>query len=190
MNGSRVMLVGIAGALLIVLAIQLVPYGRDHTNPPSGQLVAWNSPRTQELAQRACFNCHSNETRWPWYSSVAPVSWRIQTHVLSGRKKLNFTAFDAANEKMADAAGEAAESVTKGEMPPQDYMLMHPEARLSFAEKQELVSGLEATFAAFGERGHGGRGAGERGEGRDNESHERESHSSLPARTDSAGKGS
>ena len=157
MSPSRGALLGFGVPILILLAIQLVPYGRDHANPPARQSVTWDSPRTEELARRACFNCHSNETRWPWYSSIAPISWRIQTHVIGGRKKLDFTAFDAGNEKMAEAAGEAAETVTRGDMPPQDYMLMHPEARLTYAEKRELVAGLEATFAAFA--GHGGRGA-------------------------------
>jgi len=175
MKRSQAVLLGFGAPVLLLLAVQLVPYGRDHTNPPAGQLVAWDSPRTHDLARRACFNCHSNETLWPWYSSIAPISWRIQTHVMGGRAKLNFTAFDAGNEKMADAAGEAAESVTKGEMPPQDYMLMHPEARLSFAEKQALEAGLKATFAAFGGREeHRGRGA-------HRESRGDEPHSSLPA---------
>ena len=170
MRGSQAALLGVGAPVLLLVAVQLVPYGRKHTNPPTGQLVAWDSPRTQDLARRACFNCHSNETRWPWYASIAPISWRIQTHVMGGRQKLNFTAFDAGNEKMADAAGEAAETVTKGEMPPQDYMLMHPEARLSYAEKQELVAGLQSTFAAFGERGHGEHEErGERGESREHE---------------------
>jgi heme-binding protein len=164
MKASKAALLGFGAPVLLLAVIQLVPYGRDHTNPPAGRLVAWDSQQTQDLARRACFNCHSNETRWPWYASIAPLSWRIQTHVREGREKLNFTAFEPGNEKVADAAGEAAESVTKGEMPPQDYMLMHPEARLSYAEKQALVTGLEATFAGFGERGRG-----EHGESRDHE---------------------
>ena len=154
MTGSaRGALLGLGAPILILLAIQLVPYGRNHTNPAARQIVAWDSPRTQELARRACFNCHSNETRWPWYSSIAPISWRIQTHVIGGRKKLDFTAFEPGNEKMAKAAGEAAESVTRGDMPPQDYMLMHAEARLQGADKQALAVGLRATFAAFAGRG-------------------------------------
>jgi hypothetical protein len=167
MNRSRGVVLGVGAPILILLVVQLVPYGRNHANPPAQQAVGWDSSRTEDLARRACFNCHSNETRWPWYSSIAPISWRIQTHVMEGRRKLNFTAFDAGNEKMAEAAGEAAETVVKGEMPPQDYMLMHPEARLNAAEKQALVTGLEATFAAFathGERGAGGRGETERHE--------------------------
>ena len=171
MNRSRGVVLGVGAPILFILVLQLVPYGRNHANPPAQQTVGWDSPRTQDLARKACFNCHSNETRWPWYSSIAPISWRIQTHVMEGRKKLNFTAFDAGNEKMAEAAGEAAETVIKGEMPPQDYMLMHPEARLNGAEKQVLVAGLEATFAAFAR--HGGSGGEGRGEAEPHESGER-----------------
>jgi len=86
------------------------------------------------------------------------------------RRKLDFTAFEAGDETMAEAAGEAAETVTRGDMPPQDYVLMHPEAQLRGVEKQALVAGLEATFAAFAGRGHhGARGRveGEREESRE-----------------------
>jgi mono/diheme cytochrome c family protein len=136
-------LLALGGGLLgLLLVIQLVPYGRDHRTPPTTGLVQWDSPRTEELAQRACADCHSNDTNWPWYASVAPISWRIQAHVVEGREKLNFSTFDKPQEE----AHESAETVEKGEMPPWDYMLAHPEARLSPAEKQELIAGLALTF--------------------------------------------
>jgi hypothetical protein len=160
MTRSRAALIGIGVPLLALFAIQLVPYGRDHAPPPAGVRVAWDAPRTEELARRACFDCHSNETRWPWYASIAPISWRIQTDVNLARRKLDFTAFDAGDAGMAEAAGEAAETVTRGDMPPQDYVLMHPEAQLRGVDKQALVAGLEATFAAFAGRARG-RGAAE-----------------------------
>lgn len=146
------------GAALLLLAaslvaVQLVPYGRQHVNPPDGLLASFDSPATRELAEQACFDCHSNRTRWPWYASIAPMSWRIQRHVDEGREKLNFTAFDPMSEEVAEAAGEAGESVAKGEMPPKDYLLLHPEARLTAAEKEALRRGLDATFAPFVELG-------------------------------------
>jgi hypothetical protein len=164
MPRSRSLFTTIAILILVLGAAQLVPYGRYHTNPPDGTLAAFDSPQTQALAERACFDCHSNHTRWPWYASMAPASWRIQHHVDEGREKLNFTAFDGANEKMADAAGEASKSITKGEMPPADYLLMHPEARLNATEKAALARGLGVTFAAYAEQGEKGRESGERGE--------------------------
>jgi len=140
-------------ALIAIFAFaQLVPYGRAHENPPPGTPPAWDSPRTEALARRACFDCHSHETRWPWYASVAPMSWRIQRHVDEGREKLNFSAFSPAQEE----AGESAESVREGKMPPADYRLAHPEARLTASEQQELASGLAATFGDEG--GREGRG--------------------------------
>jgi len=66
-------LLGVLVGLLVV--IQFVPYGRAHTNPPVAQEPIWDSPQTRELARRACFDCHSNETMWPWYSNIAPISW-------------------------------------------------------------------------------------------------------------------
>lgn len=134
--------------------IQLVPYGRDHTNPAVRAEPAWPSPRVRELAVRACFDCHSNESRWPWYSQVAPISWLIQKDVVDGRKHLNFSEWDVAQKH----AKEASEELREGEMPPSIYLPLHPEAKLSAAEKAELVAGLEAIAA----RGLPG-GAGDRG---------------------------
>jgi hypothetical protein len=138
---------------VLFVAIQLVPYGRNHTNPPPGQQPSWDTPRTRELATRACFDCHSHETRWPWYSSIAPVSWRMQSHVDEGREHLNFSALELGREEPSEAAAELA----KGAMPLEDYLLFHPEARLTAREKQDLVAGFEATFGteAGGERGPG-----------------------------------
>jgi hypothetical protein len=157
MSVSRRLALTLAVLVTVFMLIQLVPYGRDHSNPPAGTLAAWDTPGTGELARRACFDCHSNQTKWPWYASIAPISWRIQTHVNEGREKLNFTAFDPGSEDVAEAAGEAGETVTKGEMPPADYLLMHPEARLTAQEKRALVQGLNTTFAAFVESGEGAR---------------------------------
>ena len=156
MRDSHKLATALFAGVALLIAIQLVPYGHDHAAPPDGTLVAWDSPATQALAERACYDCHSNRTRWPWYASIAPLSWRIQTHVMRGREDLNFTAFDPTTRDVAEAAGEAGETVTKGEMPPNDYLLAHPQARLSSNEKQTLVAGLNRTFAAFVEREEGG----------------------------------
>jgi hypothetical protein len=149
---SRILSTGLLTLFVLLIAAQFVPYGRRHSNPADGTLAAFDSPVTQKLAQRACFDCHSNRTRWPWYASIAPMSWRIQHDVDEGREELNFTAFTSGEEKVAKAAGEAAETVTKGEMPPQDYLLLHPDARLSAQEKEALAKGLSVMFAAFGEK--------------------------------------
>ena len=127
-----------AAAAAIFTGIQFIPAAR--TNPPVEYHVAWDSPRTQELFYRACADCHSHETRWPWYSRVAPVSWLVAKHVRDGRLDMNISVEDEVD------VTEAVDEIRKGEMPPADYKLMHPEARLSEAEKAELISGLKKTF--------------------------------------------
>ena len=133
-----------AGLVPVVafVAIQFVPYGRDHVNPPVSAEPAWDSPETRELAKQACFDCHSNETEWPAYSKVAPVSWLIAHDVAEGRAMLNFSEWQRPQEE----AKEAAEEVLEGEMPLRTYQLMHAHARLSAADRERLARGLERTL--------------------------------------------
>lgn len=128
--------------LALVLVAQIVPYGRNHSNPPIIAEPTWDSASTRTLAQRACFDCHSNVTRWPWYSHVAPMSWLVQNHVDEGRSVLNFSDWTRGNTD----ASEAAEAVREGEMPPRSYLLLHPEARLTETEREQLASGLDASL--------------------------------------------
>jgi len=125
------------------LAIQIVPYGRNHQNPPVLQEPTWDSAETRALAKRACYDCHSNETVWPWYSNIAPVSWLVQRDVDEGREKLNFSAYGYGDE---DETEEIYEVVQEGEMPPAIYLIQHPEARLSQAEKEQLLRGFQKTL--------------------------------------------
>ena len=139
MNMKTVSIAVILGAV----AIQFIPYGKDHTNPPVMSEVQWDSPRTQELFNRACADCHSNETKYPWYSNIAPISWLIAHDIDEGREKMNVSMIGIQKKnKLKDAADE----VKEGEMPIPPYLIAHPEARLSDAEKKELASGLEKTF--------------------------------------------
>ncbi len=133
----------IGGAAIALAAIQLVPYGRDHKNPPVTGEPKWDSPRTHELFNRACKDCHSNETVWPKYSSVAPVSWLTQLDVTLGRKGFNVSEWGRKGENEGD---KAAEEVREGKMPMFIYLPMHPEAKLNPQEKDELVKGLVSTF--------------------------------------------
>jgi hypothetical protein len=119
-----------------LLAIQLVPYGRDHANPPVVLEPVWPSAETRELAVRACFDCHSNETVWPWYSNVAPMSWLIQRDVEEGRDELNFS------EWHRDQDDDAAETVLDGSMPPARYLPLHSDARLTDEQRRSLAAGL------------------------------------------------
>jgi mono/diheme cytochrome c family protein len=127
----------VMGALL-----QIVPLGRRHPNPAVIAEPAWDSPRTRELAKRACFNCHSNETVWPWYSSIAPVSWLTGRDVDKGRSHLNFSEWS----DPALQAGDIVEEVRRGNMPPWFYLPLHPEARLTAEERADLIRGLEKSL--------------------------------------------
>lgn len=141
----RWILRGTVALVVLFGLIQLVPYGRDHSNPPVTQEVKWDSARTRELALGACYDCHSNLTVWPWYSNVAPVSWLTQMDVDEGRSILNFSEWNLPQDAEAD---EIVEVVREGEMPPWQYKPLHPAGRLSSAEQDELVQGLERTLAA------------------------------------------
>ncbi|HEY3341393.1 MAG TPA: heme-binding domain-containing protein [Anaerolineae bacterium] len=144
MRSLRTVGVIVLAVLGFFLLIQFIPYGRAHTNPAVLQEPAWDSAQTRELAQRACFDCHSNETTWPWYSDVAPISWLIQRDVEDGRRRLNFSEWNLQQR----GARNAAETVQNGSMPPWFYIPIHPAANLSAADKAALIKGLQATFGS------------------------------------------
>jgi hypothetical protein len=123
--------------LILFALVQLVPYGRRHKNPPVVQEPNWDA-QTRAIAKKACFDCHSNEVVWPWYSNVAPVSWLVQRDVDEGRRAMNFSEWG----RNGLDAGEIAEVIQEGEMPPAQYKLMHPTARLTAAEKEVMIQGL------------------------------------------------
>ena len=129
-------------ALGLFLLIQLLPMGKNHTNPPVVSEPSWDSPETVALLRRACLDCHSNETVWPWYSNVAPMSWLLQKDVDEARSRLNFSEWEA--QKVTDARLIAA-MIETGTMPPSRYVMMHPEAKLTQSERAQLIQGIEKT---------------------------------------------
>jgi len=139
---KRLIMIALLVIVVACVAIQLAPFGRSHQNPPVQAEPAWDSPRTRELFFRGCGDCHSNETVWPWYTNIAPVSWMIQDHVLEGRAGFNVSEWG----RPENEGEEAAELVSNGEMPLPSYLPMHPEARYTETEKQELIQGLLNTF--------------------------------------------
>lgn len=128
--------------VVLVLLIQFLPYGHTHTNPPVVKEPNWNSPETRQITQKACFDCHSNETIWPWYSNIAPMSWLVQRDVDVARSRMNFSDWG----RISVEVGEIIEIVSEGEMPPFQYLLMHPGARLSEQEKTRFIDGINATL--------------------------------------------
>jgi hypothetical protein len=145
---KKILVIGAISLIAIFLLIQLLPYGKNHTNPPVVQEPNWDSQQTRELAARACFDCHSNQTVWPWYSKIAPVSWMVYRDTMEGREALNFSEWSP--NRFEDAVEEAAEVVLEGEMPPAKYFPTHPEARLTSAERQILADGLIKTLGGGG----------------------------------------
>ncbi len=126
-----------------LLVIQLVPYGRAHTNPPVTGEPAWATPETRALMVRSCYSCHSNEVEYPWYSNVAPVSWAIQRHVEEGRAAVNFSEFTTDPRNARDSV----EVILEGSMPPPYFTRfgLHSQAKLTQEEQDQLVAGLQAT---------------------------------------------
>ncbi len=133
----------VLGGLAGLLLIQLVPYGRDHSNPPVTQAAKWPPGTGGQLAVQSCYDCHSNLTKWRWYSNIAPVSWLVQHDVEDGRGILNFSEWNRGQPEL----GDVVENVSSGEMPPTQYTLIHPAASLSSSEQAQLVAALTRLYA-------------------------------------------
>ena len=134
---------GLLVVVVVAVAIQLVPYGWWHANPAVVEDAPWPDKASADLARSACYDCHSNETEWPVYSYVAPMSWLVRSDVEEGRDELNFSDWDDARGELDDAI----DVLRDGSMPPGQYELMHPGARLDDEEVDRLVAALEAMEA-------------------------------------------
>jgi hypothetical protein len=132
----RLVRVGL-GLSVGLVAIQFVPYGWWHSNPPVTADAPWPTGEAAATARTACYACHSNETDWPPYSYVAPMSWLVRRDVERGRDELNFSEWDGDQD-----ADDAAEAVADGSMPPDRYVMLHPDARSSDAERRQLIDAL------------------------------------------------
>lgn len=130
--GKPLLLLVFAG----LIGIQFVPVER--TNPPvTGEVAA--PDQVMETLRSACYDCHSNETQWPWYSRVAPVSWRITQHVRMGRRNLNFSEWqELTQDDEADVKRDIWDEVEEETMPLPDYLRMHPEAVLTGPQREGL----------------------------------------------------
>jgi hypothetical protein len=118
---------------LALVGIQLIPVAR--MNPPVEEEVPAPA-EVRAVLKRACYDCHSNETVWPWYSRVAPVSWLIARDVSEGREEMNYSAWNKLPpEKQRKRFRQSWEETNEGEMPPWFYMPLHPEAKLSEADR-------------------------------------------------------
>lgn len=133
----RTVVVVLVGAFALA---QLVPYGWERPNPPVVQDAPWPSAAAASLARSSCYDCHSNEVRWPLQAHVAPSSWLVRRDVDLGRDELNFSEWDDHDSE----ADDAADAVLDGSMPPRRYTLLHPGAALSDEERVRLADALLA----------------------------------------------
>jgi hypothetical protein len=132
-------------AALVVMFALLQFTNPPRTNPPVApghDLMATNPPPSQitALLHSACYDCHSDETKWPWYSRIAPMSWLVADDVKGGRERLNFSDWPRAlPERAAKRLERISEEVDDKEMPPAKYTLLHPEARLTAGQREQLI---------------------------------------------------
>ena len=133
---KKVILYALVATVAALGLLQLVPV--DRTNP-AVELDITAAPEIKSILKRACYDCHSNETVWPWYSRVAPVSWLLAWDVKEGREELNFSTWNRYDGKQrSKKIKESWKEVEEKEMPPWFYIPLHPEARLSDRDRQIL----------------------------------------------------
>ena len=133
----------LTGLVVILVLLQFVRFfvpAFKLDNPPVTNAVQWDSAQTQQTWATTCGDCHSNETRYPWYSYVAPVGWLVAVDVHEGRQYLNISTGHRVE------LHEMLETIQEGEMPPQQYFVTHPNAKLTADQRQAFIEGLRATF--------------------------------------------
>lgn len=140
-RARRVFLVP-GGLLVVFVLIQLVPYGRNHSNPPVAASFKWSSAPAKAIAERSCYDCHSNRTTWWWAVDVAPFSWLAQHDISAGRARLNFSDWHGT------LSAQGLRYALQHGMPPLQFTLIHPSANLTVAEQQQLLAGFRQSLVA------------------------------------------
>lgn len=143
---KKIVLLGIGAIAVFVILLTVVALMLE-TNPPVTKEPNWDSPQTKALAQRACFDCHSNQTQWPWYDKMPGGSWIAVFDTLRGRRALNFSEWGTQTQRGEGGEGgrggdDMGRVIQNGSMPPSLYTMMHPNAILNDQEKQQLIDGL------------------------------------------------
>ncbi|MCX6364235.1 MAG: heme-binding domain-containing protein [Actinobacteria bacterium] len=144
---KKIALWTIVGLIALFVLIQFVPYGRDHTQQPATNPFKWSSPEAEAIAKKSCYDCHSNETKWWWGVKIAPASWLAQHDIDDAQKVFNFSEWDGS------LTTEGLQNAINDNMPPLQFTLLHPSAKLSDADKQTLVDGFQASLADNGSSG-------------------------------------
>ena len=135
---------------LIIVFVIIQFFRIDKVNPPYNPnedfLTIYQAPENISLAlKNACYDCHSNETKYPWYTNVAPFSFWIKGHISNARENINFSTWESLYDEKGKAhkIEETIEEIQEGHMPPKSYKWMHPEASLTSQQKLDLISWLE-----------------------------------------------
>jgi hypothetical protein len=137
---KKILLYIVIGGIVLFGLIQLIPI--DRSNPPTTQEPNWSSPEARALVKQNCFDCHSNETVWPWYGYVAPVSWLLYFDIYRGRNEFNFSEWD----KNPGRLNEMVREIQQGSMPPLQYKIIHTDTNLDAQHKQALIDALTTSL--------------------------------------------
>lgn len=158
---KKLLLYAGAGLALVLVGIQFVPVAAMEN--PAVVADFDESQEVEAVLRRACYDCHSNEVKWPWYSRVAPASWLVARDVVEGRKAFNFSDWPEDEDDRQFNREQALEEVEEGEMPPWFYTPLHPEAKLTpkdleilkkwAAEKEEAEDEADAPAASAASTG-------------------------------------
>jgi uncharacterized protein YxeA len=147
----------IVAVILVVGFIGIQFYRPDRTNPAVVQAETLEATtqvpeNVAGILKRSCNDCHSNQTVYPWYSNIAPFSWALADHIEEGRRELNFSVWNTYNDKKKrHKLDETCEQVMNGEMPHNQYLWIHSEARLSEEDKKVLCAWAETEKAKIPE---------------------------------------
>jgi len=145
---KKALLYGAIGLIVVFGLIQFVPV--DRSNPPVEAEIPAPS-EVQTVLRSACYDCHSNETTWPWYSHIAPISWLVAHDVHAGRDELNFSTWNRYGTKQrVEKLKETLEEIEEGEMPPWFYLAVHRDIQLSTRERAALQTWAGGSVAPDG----------------------------------------
>lgn len=142
MKTSSLIKIGAGFIVLFLIVIQFFDTDKNISATPSENAIEKHyqvSSHVQGLLKTSCYDCHSNNTAYPWYSNIQPVKWWLADHVNSGKRHLNFDEFNTyTKERKLKKLDEIAETVKEGEMPLSSYTIIHHNAKLSSTDKSEI----------------------------------------------------
>jgi hypothetical protein len=145
---KKVLMIALGVAVVGGIAIQFIPVKGVGSNPPERFKID-APPEVEAILRESCFDCHTNETRWPWYAKLAPASWLLARDIRKGRSHMNMSEWGEASEDARALDKENSwDEISEGEMPPWFYIIpMHPKAKLDDAKKATLKAWLLAKKA-------------------------------------------